>query len=100
MDIEYIKNNYKFETLTCEHDVSGFESESEDLNEFLKNDALNLQNDKLSITKLITCDNELVGYVSLLTDSIPLKDIRDDNLKKDIKKQLNISNKKKKITCY
>ncbi|MBQ8017749.1 MAG: hypothetical protein IJ672_05285 [Methanobrevibacter sp.] len=49
----------------------------------------------MSITKLITCDNELVGYVSLLTDSIPLKDIRDDNLKKDIKKQLNIIIKRK-----
>ena len=97
MDIKYIKNNYKFETLTEEHDVSGFESESEDLNEFLKNDALTLQDNKFNVTKLVTCDGEIIGFVSLLTDSIPLKDIRDDDLRYDIKKQLNIKNKKKKL---
>lgn len=36
MDIEYIKNNYRFETLTPDHDLTGFECDSEDLNEFLK----------------------------------------------------------------
>ncbi len=97
MDIQYIKNNYKFETLSYEHDVSEFESESEDLNDFLKHDALNLQKDKFNVTKLIVCDNEIIGFVSLLTDSIPLKDIRDENLRHDIKNQLNILNKKKKL---
>ena len=41
MEIEYIKNNYIFETLTEEHDLSNFECDSDDLNEFLKKDALN-----------------------------------------------------------
>ena len=40
MDVEYIKNNYHFETLTDEHDLSDFSCDSEDLNDFLKNDAL------------------------------------------------------------
>ena len=51
MDIEYIKNNYIFETLTDTHDLSDFECESDDLNDFLKNDALKQQNEKLNLTK-------------------------------------------------
>ncbi len=34
MDIEYIKDNYKFETLTEKHDLSNFECGSDDLNDF------------------------------------------------------------------
>ena len=49
MDIEYIKNNYIFETLTDAHDLSDFECESDDLNDFLKNDALKQQNEKLNL---------------------------------------------------
>lgn len=78
MDIEYIKNHYKFETLTQKHDLSNFECESEDLNDFIKNDALKQQNDKVNITKIITCDGNIIGFVSLLTDVIPLKNIWDD----------------------
>ena len=95
MDIDYIKENYKFETLSEEHDLSEFESDSKDLNDFLKNNALKLQKDKLNLTKLITCDERIIGYVTLLTDSIPLNNIRDDKVKKDIKIQLSITSKKK-----
>ena len=66
MDIEYIKQNYRFETLTDEHDLSNFECDSEDLTNFLKDDALTQQNRKLNLTKLIMCDSEIIGYVSLL----------------------------------
>ena len=59
MEIEYIKNNYIFETLTEEHDLSNFECDSDDLNEFLKKDALKQQEEKLNLTKLITCDGEI-----------------------------------------
>ena len=55
------------------------------MNDFLKNDALNQQKMKLNLTKLIICDNKLIGFVSLLTDSIIIKDVRDDELKIDIK---------------
>lgn len=82
MDIEYIKQNYRFETLTDEHDLSNFECDSEDLTNFLKDDALTQQNRRLNLTKLIMCDSEIVGYVSLLTDTIPLKDIRDEETRK------------------
>ena len=86
MNIKYIKENYYFETLNETHDLSNFNSSSSDLNDFLKNDALKLQEGKLSLTKLIICDDEIIGYVSLLTDIIPLKDIRDDITKKRLKK--------------
>ncbi|WP_296872205.1 N-acetyltransferase [uncultured Methanobrevibacter sp.] len=91
MEIEYIKNNYKFETLSEEHDLSDFECESEDLNDFLKNDALKQQKEKLNLTKLITCDGEIIGFVSLLTDSIKLKIINENAVKITIKNKLNIS---------
>lgn len=85
MDIEYIKKNYQFETLSEEHDLSKFESDSNDLNDFLKEDALKQQKNKLNITKLITCDGKIIGYFSLLTDTISLKDIREDIVINDIK---------------
>ncbi|MBR1609868.1 MAG: N-acetyltransferase [Methanobrevibacter sp.] len=97
MDIEYIKENYRFETLTKDHDLSNFECDSEDLTNFLKDDAFTQQKRKLNLTKLIICDDELIGYVSLLTDTIPLKDIRDEETRKDIKNQLNITSKKRKL---
>ena len=95
MNINYIKNNYKFETLTSNHDLNNFECTSKDLTEFLKKDALKQQENKLNLTKLITCDNEIIGYFSLLTDAIPLKNIREKSTKYDIKNQLSIKSKNK-----
>ena len=97
MDIDYIKENYRFETLNGKHDLSDFKCESDDLTDFLKDDALTQQKSKLSLTKLIMCDDRVVGYVSLLTDTILLKDIRDADTKHDIKDQLNITSKKRKL---
>ena len=91
MEIKYIKENYRFETLSEEHDLSNFECESEDLNDFLKNDALKQQKEKLNLTKLITCDDEIIGFVSLLTDSMKLKLLRDEVEKEKIKGKLNVS---------
>lgn len=97
MDIDYIKENYRFETLNGKHDLSDFKCESDDLTDFLKDDALTQQKSKLSLTKLVMCDDTVVGYVSLLTDTILLKDIRDADTKHDIKDQLNIASKKRKL---
>lgn len=91
MDVEYIKKNFEFEILSSCHDLSHFECSSKDLNDFLKDDALNQQNMNLSITQLAVCDGEVVGFVSLLTDVIKLKIIDDDNLKDEVKEELNIS---------
>ena len=97
MDIEYIKENYRFETLNGKQDLSDFKCESDDLTDFLKDDALTQQKNKLSLTKLVMCDDTVVGYVSLLTDTILLKDIRGTDTKHDIKDQLDITSKKRKL---
>ena len=70
-------------------DLSNFECDCADLNDFIKNDSLKQQEDKINITKLITCDDEIIGFVSLLTDTIPLKNIRDDNIKLKLKPHFN-----------
>lgn len=77
--------------------MSNFKCASDDLNNFLKDDALTQQKNKLNLTKVVMCDDILVGYVSLLTDTIPLKDIRDKDTKQDIKDQLDIISKKRKL---
>ena len=93
MKIEYIKQNYYFETLSENHDLSDFDCGDEDLNDFLKNDALNLQNSNLNVTKLVMCDEKIVGFVSLLTDALILKKINDENLKVKIKGKLGVKSK-------
>ena len=70
MDIEDIKEKYYFENLTDEHDLSEFDCGDEDLNDFLKNDALKLQESRLNITKLIMYEDSIIGFTSLLTDAI------------------------------
>lgn len=90
MEIEYIKENYHFEILTNQHDLSKFNCESSDLTNFLKYDALNQQNMNLNITHLVICDGEIIGFVSLLTDTLKLKTLENKKLKEEIKDELNI----------
>lgn len=97
MKINYIKQNYYFETLCENHDLSDFDCGDEDLNDFLKNDALPQQNEKLNVTKLVMCDGKIIGFVSLLTDTLILKNIRDDDIKIDIKNKLKVSSKNRPL---
>ena len=73
------------------HDLSNFECDSNDLTNFLKNDALKKQDMNLNLTQLVICDNEIVGFFSLLTDTLKLKTLENNNLKKEIKLELDIS---------
>ena len=91
MDIYHIKENYHFEVLTNRHDLSRFSCDSEDLNNFLKYDALNQQNMNLNLTHLVICDDEIIGFVALLADTIKLKTIENQSLRNEIKEELNIS---------
>lgn len=97
MNIKYIKENYHFETLNEKHDLSKFICDSEDLTNFLKNDALNQQKEKLNVTQLVICDNEIIGYASLLADTIVLKNVKEKKIRKVIKSKLNTTNKKRLI---
>ena len=66
MDIEYIKNNYYIIKLTEEHDLNSFSCGLDDMDDFLKNDALSQQEEKLNVTYLVMCEKELIGFFSLL----------------------------------
>ena len=88
MNIEDILNEYKFETLNSKHLLSDFCCDSNDLNDFLKNDALNQQHDKMNLTKLVVYNGDIIGYFSLLTDTLRLKYIRNDLTKKQLHSHL------------
>ncbi|MBQ6100123.1 MAG: GNAT family N-acetyltransferase [Methanobrevibacter sp.] len=97
MKIKDIIDNYYFETLNETHDLSYFDCGDEELNDFLKNDALKQQNEKLNITKLIMFDGKIIGYTSILTDSLILKNINDEKLRLKIKGKLGIKSKNRNV---
>lgn len=99
MKIEEIKEKYHFENLTEDHDLSEFDCGDDDLNDFLKNDALKQQKSRLNVTKLILYDRKIIGYVSLLTDTLVLKNIQDEKIQLNIKNQLEIKSKNKNISA-
>ena len=45
----------------------------------------------LNITQLVICDGSIIGYVSILTDTIKLKILEDKTTKEKIREELNIS---------
>ena len=55
------------------HGVSTFDCGDADLNEFLQKDASVYQSEHLSFTRVVFHEDELVAYITLLTDSIVLK---------------------------
>lgn len=99
MKIEDIKENYYFETLNENHDLSEFDCGDEELNNFLKKDALIQQKAMLNVTKLIIFEDQIIGFVSLLTDSILIKKINDENIKTEIKEKLKIDKESKSISA-
>ena len=99
MKIEEIKEKYHFENLTEDHDLSEFDCGDDDLNDFLKNDALKQQKSRLNVTKLILYEGKIIGYVSLLTDTLVLKNIQDEKIQLNIKNQLEIKSKNKNISA-
>jgi len=90
MDIEYIKNNFYFEILSSRHNLTDFKCASDDLNDFIKNDALRQQEMNLNITQLAICNDEIIGFVSLLTDTLKIKSLEDKSLKEEMKDELNV----------
>ncbi len=63
---------------TERHDVSRFDSAAKELNDFLKEDALKNKKDSVSKTYLCYHSNQLVGYVTLLTDIIRKREVHSD----------------------
>jgi len=58
------------EPLNGDHDFSDFYCVSEDLNDFIKNDARREQECMLSRTYLFLHEGSVVGFVSLSADSV------------------------------
>ena len=84
MKINHNKQSFKIELLNQNHDLTNFDCGDLDLNDFIKNEALKEQNKKLNITYLITINNDIIGYFSLLTDKIEIKYIKNEEIKKNI----------------
>ena len=78
MYIEDIKNNYYIVKLNEKHDLNDFSCGLDDMDDFLKNDALGQQEDNLNVTYLAKYHEEIIGFFSLLSDIIKLKDIENE----------------------
>lgn len=70
-----IFENYHYEKLSSKHDLSNFSCGVEDLDEFLKCNALAQQEQNLNVTYLAVNENEILGYVSISADKIECRKI-------------------------
>ncbi|MFH0876060.1 MAG: GNAT family N-acetyltransferase [archaeon] len=68
------------------HDLSKFDCADNDLNDFLKNDALTYQEKKLVTTTLLVYQEKVIGFFSMCSDSIRLQEEEKENC--DIHKPL------------
>jgi GNAT superfamily N-acetyltransferase len=59
------------------HNLSSFNCLSPELNDFLKNDALNDQNNMINRTGLCFWKDKFVGFVALVADTIEAKAVTD-----------------------
>lgn len=74
-------NELHIEPLTKRHNLNNFSCTERDLNDFLKNDAFNDQEELTSRTFVCIYNNKVVGFFSLLADAIRVQDIQtDDNV--------------------
>lgn len=61
------------------HKLASFESNSDDLNDFFKNDSLKDQETLISRTYLCFLKNGIVGYFSIVSDTIEVQAIDEDD---------------------
>ncbi|MBN1323911.1 MAG: GNAT family N-acetyltransferase [Methanotrichaceae archaeon] len=67
------QNELRLSALTKRHDLNYFNSTSDELNDFLKNDALDGQNSMISRTYLCFYKERLLGFITLIGDTIETK---------------------------
>ena len=79
MELEKIKSNeIKMEIINEKHNISEFNSYEKELVQFLREDAINNQEQKLSLTFLWFLNDKIVSYISLLNDKVNLEgDLKD-----------------------
>ena len=66
-----------FVLLHAYHDLSRFHSAEPELDEFLKDDALENQHNLISVTRLVFWKGDLVGYFTLINDSIEVRAVEE-----------------------
>jgi predicted GNAT family N-acyltransferase len=76
-------DNLVFRTISGKDEIAKFRSADNDLNDFLKDDALNNQTSMLSVTRLVYQNNVMVSYFSLANDSIQKKLIHPEDGESD-----------------
>ncbi|MCB9196598.1 MAG: GNAT family N-acetyltransferase [Flavobacteriales bacterium] len=63
--------SYDFDILSEQHDISEFDCDDADINEFLKDDAFNYQEQKMANTYVFyNGDNKVVAFFSILNDCL------------------------------
>ena len=65
----------EFVLLSADHDVSGFFSTESELDEFLKDDNRENQRNLISVTRLVYWKGNLVGFFTLVNDSIEVRSV-------------------------
>lgn len=75
---------FRVERLTLEHDISRFISSNCELTRYLREDAYADQSKRTSVTHLLVMESgEIIGYFTLLTDSIRVSSIGSGNNLRD-----------------
>ena len=79
MNLNYVIPDSELRTilLSKDKDLSSFSCSSQELNDFLKNDALIAQNNMISRTHLCFWKDELVGFFTLIADTIEASAVTD-----------------------
>lgn len=76
MVIDY--NDLKFHILTRSSPITSFSCVDDDLNDFLHNDSIYYQENRLASTHLVDYNDEIVGFFTLTNDCIETREIPKD----------------------
>ena len=72
-------NELQIAQLNIRHNITSFNSNNTDLNDFLKNDALHAQEDMVSKTYLCFYQMGLAGYITLTTDTLEVQAVEESD---------------------
>ena len=68
-----------FSPISRDSDVSNFSCGHADLDEFLIDDSMEYQQERLSVTRLAYINSEIVGFFTLVTDCIDAKQVASED---------------------
>lgn len=76
---DILASNLRYERLSSEHDLSTFDCSLNDemgLNEFIHQEALQFQNEKMGVTYLFFYNDVIVGFTTLAMSQIEIKETK------------------------